>query len=444
MKLGMKKPAMKKSISPRQKRRESLLKAAWERRTVRAFPGNLAPAYGTVGAGRGTSPRTKRAAGDKSFQRTTFNFMDTRYPGDRGGRGPLQAGPSKSRHGGSGGSSFYGRERFGENSFFDRDRSDRHAHGYHRRNGFPWLPAIAIYVCILLLGAFLPGFLGGKIKNGGGSGQQAGPIAGNDVTDVSAAGGNGAADDDGVIVTRTPGPGAQGAQNVQNAGGAGYVPQATGMQDQNVPLAEPAQADGAPVIDVESVTLAADTSWMRQGEMVQMYADIVPANATNPALTWRSSNENVARVSQSGTVISYGGGNVIISATTTNGLTVGYPITVSSSEKRMRLHVSRVMLDNDFVGDDWTFDYTVNGVPVSRNEEMIVALDDIVDVTTTITENDENPDTTTVDGSFIVDDDGFANGFEMEQEIEVVENEGEFAGNTAHYLVTYSFTNVVE
>jgi hypothetical protein len=86
----------------------------------------------------------------------------------------------------------------------------------------------------------------------------------------------------------------------------------------------------------------------------------------------------------------------------------------------------------------------VNGVPVSRNEEMIVALDDIVDVTTTITENDENPDTTTVDGSFIVDDDGFANGFEMEQEIEVVENEGEFAGNTAHYLVTYSFTNVVE
>ncbi len=368
--------------------------------------------------------------------------MDTRYPGDKTGRGPLHAGTSRSGHERSGSSSFYGSKESGGSSIFNRENYGRRDSGSHRRNGFPWLPAIAIYVCILLLGAFLPGFLGGKMKNG--SGQQAGPIAGNDVTDVSAAGENGAADDDGVIVTRTPGPGAQGAQNVQNVGGAGYVPQATGMQDQNVPLAEPAQADGGPVIDVESVTLAADTSWMRQGEMVQMYADIVPANATNPALTWRSSNENVARVSQSGTVISYGGGNVIISATTTNGLTVGYPITVSSSEKRMRLHVSRVMLDNDFVGDDWTFDYTVNGVPVSRNEEMIVALDDIVDVTTTITENDENPDTTTVDGSFIVDDDGFANGFEMEQEIEVVENEGEFAGNTAHYLVTYSFTNVVE
>jgi hypothetical protein len=106
--------------------------------------------------------------------------------------------------------------------------------------------------------------------------------------------------------------------------------------------------------------------------------------------------------------------------------------------------VSRVVVDNDFVGDDWTFEYSVNGIPVSRNEEMIVALDDIVDVVTTVTENDENPDTATVEGSFIVDDEGFADGFEMEQEIEVVENEGEYAGNTAHYIVTYSFTNVVE
>ncbi|HAB93777.1 MAG TPA: hypothetical protein DCF49_03275 [Lachnospiraceae bacterium] len=427
MKKGMKKTAMKKMISPWQKRRVS-----------RGFSGVLAPAYAT--SGRGSAPRAKRSARSRTFKRATFNFMDTRYPGDKKGRGPLPTGTSKSRPERSGGSSFYGSERNGGSSFLNRDSFGRHDRGPVRHRDFPWLPAIAIYVCILLLGAFLPGFLGGRMKSGSNSGTSAAPIAGNDVTDVSAAAGNVAADD-GVIVTRTPGPG---AQNVQNADGTVYAPQAAGLQGQNVPLAEPVQAGGVPVIDVESVTLAADTSWMRQGEMVQMYADVVPSNATYPALTWSSSNENVARVSQSGAVTSYGGGNVIISATTTNGLTVGYPITVSDSEKRMRLHVSRVVVDNDFVGDDWTFEYSVNGIPVSRNEEMIVALDDIVDVVTTVTENDENPDTATVEGSFIVDDEGFADGFEMEQEIEVVENEGEYAGNTAHYIVTYSFTNVVE
>lgn len=55
------------------------------------------------------------------------------------------------------------------------------------------------------------------------------------------------------------------------------------------------------------------------GETVQLLATILPEDATNKNVRWNSSNEDVCRVSDNGTVVAIGNGTAVIMATTEEG-----------------------------------------------------------------------------------------------------------------------------
>ena len=312
-----------------------------------------------------------------------------------------------------------------------------HAGSPHRaprtKKGFPWGPAFGIYICVMLVGALLSGHLGRNKTGLLHAGQQS-PIQT-----------GGPADNGGSSGGETNPQGASDPEDEVEIGDTFYASDADRLNrqaanDQQGPAAE--QAVDPQRIEVESISISADTTWMRQGERVQMSAAIVPENATDQAITWRTSDETVAKISPSGAVTSVGGGDVVISATTSNGLVVEYPMQVSMIEKRMLLDVTRSNDYNDSVGDDWDFEYSVNGETVSAHEEIIVVLGDTVTVSTEITEDDETPDVGITEGSYTIDSEGFANGFQMQQEVIVQENEGEYEGNEASFTVTYTFSNV--
>ena len=295
-----------------------------------------------------------------------------------------------------------------------------------REKRTPWMEMLVIYVCILLAGALLPGILGrqrrtsGNFQTGTEKAGQSEPVQ-QSVSQQN---------------TYAPeferGPEGGPSETV-------YASQVTQLQE--TPVQEQTQVLTSPLIEVESVTISADASWMRQNETLQMSASIVPENATYPALTWKSSDESVARISPSGLVTSVGGGTTVISATTSNGLVVEYPIDVSYIERRMVLDVTRQMLENNSVGDEWSSTYKVNDEEITGRTELIVVLGDTITVSSTVIENDEDPDIGTIEGEYTVEEDGMENGFVMQQEVEVEENEGEFEGNTASFLVTYNFSN---
>ena len=66
---------------------------------------------------------------------------------------------------------------------------------------------------------------------------------------------------------------------------------------------------------VASVTLDKDSAVLILGETLQLTATVLPANAANPSLTWTSSDEDVATVSNTGLVTSVAEGTATIKAT---------------------------------------------------------------------------------------------------------------------------------
>lgn len=72
-------------------------------------------------------------------------------------------------------------------------------------------------------------------------------------------------------------------------------------------------------IDVTGVTLLPDTAILAPGETKQLDATVQPYNATDPSVTWLSSNEAVATVDTNGKVTAVAKGGATITAKTNDG-----------------------------------------------------------------------------------------------------------------------------
>jgi Leucine-rich repeat (LRR) protein len=73
------------------------------------------------------------------------------------------------------------------------------------------------------------------------------------------------------------------------------------------------------VIPVTGVSLNKTTTTIIVGATEQLTATIAPNDATDPSVTWSSSNDNVATVAQDGTITAVAAGNATITVTTTDG-----------------------------------------------------------------------------------------------------------------------------
>lgn len=82
-------------------------------------------------------------------------------------------------------------------------------------------------------------------------------------------------------------------------------------------------------IEVESVELLVDDNvTLEVGETLQASATVLPENATDKTLNWASSDENVATVSTDGLVTAVGPGSATITATSTNGKSDSFNVSV--------------------------------------------------------------------------------------------------------------------
>lgn len=68
------------------------------------------------------------------------------------------------------------------------------------------------------------------------------------------------------------------------------------------------------VVDVDSVTVTPDTATLKIGEATALTAEVLPADATDPTITWTSSDETVATVDQNGKVTAKAAGTATIKA----------------------------------------------------------------------------------------------------------------------------------
>jgi uncharacterized protein YjdB len=85
------------------------------------------------------------------------------------------------------------------------------------------------------------------------------------------------------------------------------------------------------IIPVEQITLASATgkdSITKKNGSLRIIATITPTDATNPTVSWSSSDTTIAIVNSFGFVIARGNGSVVITATSTDGSNVTASITI--------------------------------------------------------------------------------------------------------------------
>lgn len=82
-------------------------------------------------------------------------------------------------------------------------------------------------------------------------------------------------------------------------------------------------------IPVTAITISSETLALYLGDSQQLTATCAPANASNAAITWTSSNESVATVSEDGLVTAAGTGTATIYASSNNNITATCTVTVT-------------------------------------------------------------------------------------------------------------------
>ncbi len=98
-------------------------------------------------------------------------------------------------------------------------------------------------------------------------------------------------------------------------------------------------------ITVKEIRISVDKTAvsMKIGESTQLTANVQPANAADPSVTWSSSNSSVVRV-ENGTLRAVGVGTAVVTATAVNGATASCAVTVEG------IQAESIMLDKTAAG----------------------------------------------------------------------------------------------
>ncbi len=88
----------------------------------------------------------------------------------------------------------------------------------------------------------------------------------------------------------------------------------------------------AQIIAVENITLNKSELTLKEGDYFDLIAYITPDNATDKTVTWKSSDKNIATVSETGEVNAVRVGTATIYASSSNGLTAECALTVIPGE----------------------------------------------------------------------------------------------------------------
>jgi len=126
-----------------------------------------------------------------------------------------------------------------------------------------------------------------------------------------------------------------------------------------------------PIIDVVSIILSNYSDIMNIGKTNTIYAQTIPANATNPSIQWSSSDTSIAKVSTMGEVIALQPGNVNITATS-----VANPLisnTIKIEIKSTYIKVESVSFDSTAITtSESVFQIKTTVLPLNATDKSLI------------------------------------------------------------------------
>ena len=140
-------------------------------------------------------------------------------------------------------------------------------------------------------------------------------------------------------------------------------------------------------ISVTGVELNYNTAALTVGETKTKIATVLPHNATNQNIAWRSHNSNVATVDENGVVTALSEGTAIITVITQDGArTATSTVTVVSQEQEQEVSVASVSLN-----------ITETTLTIGDTKELVATVEPYNATNQNVTWTSSNPDIATVD-----------------------------------------------
>lgn len=171
-------------------------------------------------------------------------------------------------------------------------------------------------------------------------------------------------------------------------------------------------------------------------------AEISPENTTDKAITWTSSDETIATVSQKGVVKAIAAGEATITATTSNGVKKTYPVSVAVSPQTFRVSASISMRSNDHVGSNWSTGFTFNNEPLRSGSTVSIMPGEKFSAGGWAEENDSKPDYGGYSETIVLTNEMCRSGFTIEGDVDVRENGGRYSGHYAIWYLKLQFTPI--
>lgn len=129
-------------------------------------------------------------------------------------------------------------------------------------------------------------------------------------------------------------------------------------------------------VDVESISMRYHELSLSNDDGESMYTlrvELLPANATNKTVTWTSTNENVVRVDENGTVTFVSCGHALVRATTHNGLVEECLIYCHVSDGKNAAFWHHI--DDDYVCRDCCKSFDISNLQTLKLPKALTTID---------------------------------------------------------------------
>lgn len=173
------------------------------------------------------------------------------------------------------------------------------------------------------------------------------------------------------------------------------------------------------------------------GQEEQLVASVYPEEIDLERLTWSSNNPEAVSVDETGKIIAVGAGEATITANI-DEVSSSVVVSVDGTHRLMKLKISNERLDDSNIGSDWIYGQYLNGERVPN--EIILSEGETLQFYLRYEEQDNSPDIGEAATTYTISAEDFANGFTVQLQVNITEDRGKNAGQTANFVVTYEFT----
>jgi hypothetical protein len=147
---------------------------------------------------------------------------------------------------------------------------------------------------------------------------------------------------------------------------ASVIPDTTKVGGDTDP--EPTTTPEPTIVNVQSLKLSKTNLVLNKGTFAVVNAKVNPTNATNKAVTWKSSNTKVAKVTSDGDVLAVGKGNCTITATSKANSKIKATCKVTVRQPVTKVKLSKTAV-NVRVGKTYTL--TAKVTPTNANNKKV-------------------------------------------------------------------------